>query len=1456
MMRALLLLLVSIALLFIGIAAQQAFTSNPTYQWSFTNAPTSSQLSGGTAFNWVGRRFGFGQNQHYGIAWFNGVGGATGEGTDYINFQTYPDDNGNTWPVTWGGGPFSIEMWVNTDELNSNARYFESGNYAASTMFDTVELYNQGQGNNLVFQTTVQSATISNVSYYLNPSHVFQTGTWQHVVITVAQPSLTDSTSTSSSVQTAYSNGVIIPNYSGAVVQPITAPLPPSTSRSYTWFGKSQSSAAWYYQGYLDSFTFYNYALAAKQVAVHYQVPRVPIFDLAFGSDPRPLAGTTSSAASYSWSAQPSSSDAYHVNVLQLSTNQYVNLATATGANSVATVLPTFGGAGSGNSSSIYNPQLTAGWTFETTIQITTATANAAIFDLARTGDVDEVELEFGSSSSTLQFYVSSSTAGSSITIPVSTSVTTGVWYHIVLVATSTSATAYLNGVNVSTVATNGVTIGSYARALSYIGKSNENTNFAAFYMESLRIYDYALSPNTIANVYRTYSAPVTPTPQVTNSPYPSSTSPTNLWTFDQQPIIAPTTPGYDTNFTWVQGSSETVTPGTVAHYGLAEFDGIFNGLSWLDLTAYPDVYGNVLPASFGGSMTWEAWVNWDNVMQWARIFDLGGAQGAADNNIYLAAIPSGSSFYWYPNIYYGSPSDATQTTSTLSTTASATALISNHVWYHVVVSIGQVNRGVQNGSSSATMTLYINGQQIATSGTGNNPPTGGAYLPQNVSRPSSYAARSNWPADARFQGWMDMIAYYPYALDSEAVLAHSVLTVPPVFELTFANNPLNGIVSQSTGNTAATALYGWSGQSSVTANNASVNGILTLSGNGQYVNLSAGTGSRSVGTILPVIGGAGSGTNTNSSSANIGWSIELAFNAQLASTNGDQWAKLIDWGVGQNADEIIIGWDSNLNSFGIQIGVGQVSPSPDVFISNMVLNQWYHVVVVIEPMSGSLPNPINATATGISAIYTFYVNGAFVSSVTNRNWPRPIPRGSSLLGGSNWGDPAFVGQIHAVRVYDYALSADTISNLYSVVMSGPLNIPIPVYNSGPTTAWTFDVQPTQADRVSAGTTFSWAQSAASDANTFNQFAHYGLVSMTGASTSGSYTGYVDLYNVYDSNFQTLPNVIGGSISFEMWIQYDALVSQGQIFDIGNGAASNNILMGDYFATNDLFVDFYPSSPYSSYHQQITNGVQLGQWQHIVYSSTQVNNQNSATAASATVYINGKNASTISTSIIEQILRSSAKLGVSAWSGDTQFNGLIDSFYYYNYALSADAAAMHYVLPRPPFFEATFAVDPRNNAQYNIPGLNQNSATFGWIAFDPNDVATNLTQYHTGLLNLNASASQYVNLCAGRGANSIGTVMGDIGGPGYVQQPQMGGPYIRGGWSFEIVFKPLITGENYAKIIDFGNGPAMDNIVLGYFGSSATLQFQIFDARDALGVSGTQITLCSPSLPASGITSW
>ena len=136
---------------------------------------------------------------------------------------------------------------------------------------------------------------------------------------------------------------------------------------------------------------------------------------------------------------------------------------------------------------------------------------------------------------------------------------------------------------------------------------------------------------------------------------------------------------------------------------------------------------------------------------------------------------------------------------------------------------------------------------------------------------------------------------------------------------------------------------------------------------------------------------------------------------------------------------------------------------------------------------------------------------------------------------------------------------------------------------------------------------------------------------------------------------------IDGAVSFSAWVRKSNLGKYQRIFDFGNGANNNNILLTNRWRNSD--VEWSIRRGGNNRALIVTNFWTLNEWQHIVCSVDD--------AGVMKVYRNGELRGSILGHLPSSITRSGHYIGKSHWTGDDYFEGAIDDLRVYDRALSS-----------------------------------------------------------------------------------------------------------------------------------------------------------------------------------------
>jgi len=365
----------------------------------------------------------------------------------------------------------------------------------------------------------------------------------------------------------------------------------------------------------------------------------------------------------------------------------------------------------------------------------------------------------------------------------------------------------------------------------------------------------------------------------------------------------------------------------------------------------------------------------------------------------------------------------------------------------------------------------------------------------------------------------------------------------------------------------------------------------------------------------------------------------------------------------------------------------------------------------------------------------------------------------------------------------------------------------IVAYDSAPLRWYTFDVNTNYSMNVNR-TSFTW---------------EYGRQPHIGRAQFNGVNNFIDLYRFPDDRGNFFPKTLPLSLSFEFWVQWNQLNQWSRILECGNGVYADNIILSNTDTSNDFRAAFFRGNTSVNQASTAYRSIYPNTWQHIVVTIAQKSlaDSTSSSAGEINIYIDGiLKSSTANAYLLRDVIRSECFIGRRGWgTGDQFFSGWIDDFFYYNYPLSGEQAAVHFVLQRPPIYELTFSTDPRK-----ITGSRLNY-TYSWSDVSPGDNSS-VAQYHGGHLDL--TGDQFVDLIATRR-------WGPESWTGASAPPMIGGLAESGadgtlptGWSIEVLFKAK-TVERWAKVFDLGAGAGVDNVVLGYEDSTRNFRLECWN---------------------------
>ena len=142
--------------------------------------------------------------------------------------------------------------------------------------------------------------------------------------------------------------------------------------------------------------------------------------------------------------------------------------------------------------------------------------------------------------------------------------------------------------------------------------------------------------------------------------------------------------------------------------------------------------------------------------------------------------------------------------------------------------------------------------------------------------------------------------------------------------------------------------------------------------------------------------------------------------------TNASNWARIIDFGLGQQNDNIILSRLTATNNFFLEVRSGTAASQSLVSSSGnqFVVNSFHFLSGVVD---GGTPG------SGTSA--RLYYNGSLISSTPTGSIivPNTINRTSNYIARSNWtADSYYTGYIYSILIYNRALSDAEIRQNYN----------------------------------------------------------------------------------------------------------------------------------------------------------------------------------------------------------------------------------------------------------------------------------------------------------------------------------------------------------------------------------------------------------------------------------------
>ena len=137
--------------------------------------------------------------------------------------------------------------------------------------------------------------------------------------------------------------------------------------------------------------------------------------------------------------------------------------------------------------------------------------------------------------------------------------------------------------------------------------------------------------------------------------------------------------------------------------------------------------------------------------------------------------------------------------------------------------------------------------------------------------------------------------------------------------------------------------------------------------------------------------------------------STGLSFAFWFRSNGNGVWARLFDLGNGAGIDNILV--FINAGNLGVSVYLGTTVNQYTNVYPNVNDNIWRRFVWTLS----------------VSGVWTVYINGVVVWSMSGQTYPSAISRSLNYIGKSNWNDPYFTGAVDEFKMYNSVLTQDDI---------------------------------------------------------------------------------------------------------------------------------------------------------------------------------------------------------------------------------------------------------------------------------------------------------------------------------------------------------------------------------------------------------------------------------------------
>lgn len=284
-------------------------------------------------------------------------------------------------------------------------------------------------------------------------------------------------------------------------------------------------------------------------------------------------------------------------------------------------------------------------------------------------------------------------------------------------------------------------------------------------------------------------------------------------------------------------------------------------------------------------------------------------------------------------------------------------------------------------------------------------------------------------------------------------------------------------------------------------------------------------------------------------------------------------------------------------------------------------------------------------------------------------------------------------------------------------------------------------------------------------------------------------------------DYAVLPSrMLGGALSICAAMRFDSFPGWSRVVDFANGPAMDNILLAQVDKTRDLFFEIFQGNVGKSLRVPDAWWRADGATAHVCATVT--------IEGVMTAYINGRQVGqNLNGWAPNYVKRTNMYIGKSQWTGDAPVEGSIDDMRIWNRALSADDVKAVRCQGRLSTLDCVGLL-----AHYSFEGNALDSSGSGW---------------HGDVVRGTQSDSVFTNATATHGSRALRV----LGADAYIRLR----PRALGGAMSICADMQMTAIQRYARLVDFGNGPSSDNIIIANVVTSTDLVFTILDGSTSIG---------------------